>query len=110
MKFNINIAALIVLNYECLKDYIVTQPRTFYNNVEIKDGKLYCKETKEYKREVKSLEGNIDCFVELVCKCRCYYGRGLCFIPRIRRRRNDIIHNLLKICIMVLAKQIQNYI
>lgn len=26
LKFNVNFAALFVLNFECLKDYIITQP------------------------------------------------------------------------------------
>ncbi len=41
LKSNINFAALFVLNFECLKDYIITQPRTFYSDVEIRDGEFY---------------------------------------------------------------------
>ena len=47
LKSNINFAALFVLNFECLKDYIITQPGDFYSDVGIKDGELYCEETEE---------------------------------------------------------------
>lgn len=36
-----------MLNFECLKDYIITQPGDFYSDVGIKDGELYCEETEE---------------------------------------------------------------
>lgn len=60
LKANINFAALFVLNFECLKDFIIAQPRAFYSDVDIKDGKLYCEETEEYKKEVRSLEKNLE--------------------------------------------------
>ena len=56
LKFNLNFASLFVLNFECLKDYIITQTRTFYSDVGIKDGELCCEETEEYKKEVWALE------------------------------------------------------
>jgi len=55
LKFNLNFASLFVLNFECLKDYIITQTRTFYSDVGIKDGELCCEETEEYKKDVRLL-------------------------------------------------------
>ena len=97
LKSNINFAALFVLNFECLKDYIITQPGDFYSDVAIKDGKLCCEETEEYKKEVRSLEKNIE-------------NASLCWFmnadaiteedynlyQELRERRNDITHELLK--------------
>lgn len=97
LKPNINFAALFVLNFEYLKDYVITQPRTLYSDVEIKDGELYCKETEEYKKEVRSLEKNI-----VNASLRGFVNAGaiteadyaLC--QELRERRNDITHELLK--------------
>ncbi|MBD5486152.1 MAG: hypothetical protein HDR18_11655 [Lachnospiraceae bacterium] len=60
LKTNINFAILFVLNFECLKDFIVTQIREFYSEVAIKDGKICYEETESYKTEVRSLENNIE--------------------------------------------------
>lgn len=97
LKFNINFAALFVLNYECLKDYIVTQPKTLYSDVQIKDGELYCEETEEYKKEVRSLEENIEnaslrWFINADAITQDDYD----LYQELRRRRNDVIHELLK--------------
>lgn len=97
LKSNINFAALFVLNYECLKDYIVTQPKTLYSDVQIKDGELYCEETEEYKKEVRSLEENIEnaslrWFINADAITQDDYD----LYQELRRRRNDVIHELLK--------------
>lgn len=34
LKFNVNFAAIFVLNYECLKDYVINQVRDFYSDNE----------------------------------------------------------------------------
>ena len=40
LKTNINFAAIFVLNYECLKDFIISQIRGFYSEkIFFKNGK-----------------------------------------------------------------------
>lgn len=97
LKTNINFVALFVLNFECLKDFIVTQIREFYSDVEIKDGKIYYEETAAYKTEVRALENNIEnaslrWFINMDAITEEDYN----LYQKIRQRRNDIIHELLK--------------
>lgn len=97
LKVNINFAALFVLNFECLKDYIITQPRTFYNDVEIKDGELHCEETEEYKKEVRSLEKNIEnASLRWFINADVITEEDYDLYQELRERRNDITHELLK--------------
>ena len=60
LKTNVNFVALFVLNFECLKDYIVSQVRDFYNDIYIENGELICKESEEYKNKVRILDRQID--------------------------------------------------
>ena len=97
LKFNINFAALFVLNFECLKDYIITQPRTFYSDVLIKDGELCCEETEEYKKEVRSLEKNIEnASLRWFMNTDAITEGDYNLYQELRERRNDITHELLK--------------
>lgn len=97
LKFNINFAALFVLNFECLKDFIITQPRTFYSDVEIRNGEVCCKETKEYKREVRSLEKNIEnASLRWFVNAEAISEEDYALYQELRERRNDITHELLK--------------
>ena len=97
LKSNINFAALFVLNFECLKDYIITQPRDFYSDVAIKDGKLCCEETEEYKKEVRSLEKNIEnASLRWFMNTDAITEEDYNLYQELRERRNDITHELLK--------------
>ena len=97
LKFNINFAALFVLNFEGLKDYIITQPRTFYSDVLIKDGELCCEETEEYKKEVRSLEKNIEnASLRWFMNTDAITEEDYNLYQELRERRNDITHELLK--------------
>ena len=97
LKANINFAALFVLNFECLKDYIVTQLRAFYSDVEIKDGELCCEETEEYKKEVRSLEKNIEnASLRWFINADAITAEDYDLYQELRERRNDITHELLK--------------
>lgn len=97
LKSNINFAALFVLNFECLKDYIITQPRDFYSDVAIKDGKLCCEETEEYKKEVRSLEKNIEnASLRWFINADAITEEDYNLYQELRERRNDITHELLK--------------
>lgn len=97
LKTNVNFAALFVLNYECLKDFVVTQIREFFSDVAIKDGEICCEETESYKKEVRALENNIEnaslrWFVNMDAITEDDYN----LYQKIRQKRNDIIHELLK--------------
>ena len=61
LKTNINFAAIFVLNYECLKDFIISQIRGFYSEkIFFKNGKMIYKESQQYKEEVRQLDENIE--------------------------------------------------
>lgn len=97
LKTNINFAALFVLNFECLKDYVVTQVRDFYSDVMIENGELHSKETDAYKREVRQLEKNIeDASLRWFINSEAITEEDYELYQKIRRRRNDITHELLK--------------
>lgn len=97
LKSNISFAALFVLHFECLKDYIITQPKTFYSDVEIKNGKLCCEETEEYKKEVRALEKNIEnASLRWFIDADAITQEGYNLYQELRERRNDITHELLK--------------
>lgn len=97
LKSNINFAALFVLNYECLKDYIITQPRNFYSDVLIKDGELCCEETEEYKKEVRTLGKNIEnASLRWFMNADAITQEDYDLYQELRERRNDITHKLLK--------------
>lgn len=97
LKSNINFAALFVLNFECLKDYIITQPRDFYSDVAIKDGKLCCEKMEKYKKEVRSLEKNIEnASLRWFMNADAITEEDYNLYQELRERRNDITHELLK--------------
>lgn len=61
LKTNINFAAIFVLNYECLKDFIISKIRGFYSEkILFKNGKMVYKESQQYKEEVRQLDENIE--------------------------------------------------
>ena len=41
LKYNVSFAAIFVLNYECLKDYVINQVREFYSDNGKWDGDNY---------------------------------------------------------------------
>ena len=44
LKYNVSFAAIFVLNYECLKDYVINQVREFYSDNGKWDGDNYIPE------------------------------------------------------------------
>lgn len=97
LKTNVNFVALFVLNFECLKDYIVSQVRDFYNDIYIENGELICKESEEYKKKVRILDRQIDnaslkWFIEAGAVSEEDYE----MYQKIRVRRNDMTHEFLK--------------
>lgn len=98
LKQNINFAAMFVLNYECLKDYVVNRIREFYaDNLHLEENKIICKESEAYKEQVRTLGTNIEdaslrWFVQSEAITQLDYED----YNKIRKRRNDIIHEFLK--------------
>lgn len=98
LKYNVSFAAIFVLNYECLKDYVINQVRDFYSDNVKWDGDNYIsEETAKYKKEVRSLDKNIEnaslmWFLQLNVITEDDFEK----YQVIRKRRNDITHELLK--------------
>ena len=98
LKYNVSFAAMFVLNYECLKEYVIGQIREFYSeNIHFEDDKMVCEESLSYKREVRTLDKNIEnaslkWFIKENVITHEEYER----YQKIRQRRNDITHELLK--------------
>lgn len=97
LKTNIEFAALFVLNYECLKEFVVEQVRDFYSNsFSFIDGKIVCEESENYKKKVRKLEKQID-----NASMRWFVDAGAItdddyeLYQKCRKRRNEIIHELL---------------
>lgn len=97
LKFNVNFAAIFVLNYECLKDYVINQIRDFYSD-EKWDGDNYIfEETVKYKKEVRALDKNIeDASLKWFIQSEAITADDFEKYQIIRKRRNDITHELLK--------------
>ena len=98
LKPNINFAAMFVLNFECLKDYIIDQIRDFYSDeIDFEYGKILYHESKEYKDKVRILDKNIEnASLKWLIEAGAITQEDFDYYQKIRRRRNDITHEFLK--------------
>lgn len=98
LKYNVSFAAMFVLNYECLKEYVIGQLREFYSeNIHFEDDKMVCEESLSYKREVRTLDKNIEnASLKWFIKENVITHEEYEIYQKIRQRRNDITHELLK--------------
>lgn len=98
LKYNVSFAAMFVLNYECLKEYVIGQIREFYSeNIHFEDDKMVCEESLNYKREVRTLDKNIEnASLKWFIKENVITHEEYEIYQKIRQRRNDITHELLK--------------
>ena len=98
LKSNVNFAAMFVLNYECLKDFVVSQVRDFYSDHIYFDGeKLVCEESKAYKTEVRGLDKNIEnASLKWFMASDVITQEEYDIYQKIRKRRNEITHELMK--------------
>ncbi len=98
LKFNISFAAIFVMNYECLKEYVVEQVRGFYSEHFYMDGdRIVFEESNTYKEKVRILDKQIDnaslkWFIEAGAITQEDYD----VYQKIRKKRNDITHQLLQ--------------
>ena len=96
LKVNIQFASLFVLNYECLKDFVVNQVRGFYSDSIIVDGKWIHKESDKYKKEVRALAKHIDdASMKWFIASEAITQEDFKLFQTIRMRRNEITHELL---------------
>ena len=92
LKYNVSFAAMFVLNYECLKEYVIGQIREFYSeNIHFEDDKMVCEESLSYKREVRTLDKNIEnASLKWFIKENVITHEEYEIYQKIRQRRNDI--------------------
>ena len=61
LKTNINFVAVFVMNYECLKEFVIEQIRDFYSEHFYMDGdRIVCEESSTYKEKVRALDKNLE--------------------------------------------------
>ena len=98
LKTNMNFAAVFVMNYECLKEFVIEQIRELYlKHIHIEGDKIVCEESRAYKEKVRILDKNIEnaslkWFIDAGAITQEDYDT----YQKIRRKRNDITHKLLK--------------
>lgn len=98
LKTNINFASVFVMNYECMKEFVIEQIRGFYAEKFSIDGeRMVYEESVAYKEKVRSLDRNIEnaslkWFIDAGAITQEDYDT----YQNIRIRRNDITHELLK--------------
>ncbi|MBR6535972.1 MAG: hypothetical protein IKT67_02115 [Lachnospiraceae bacterium] len=98
LKFNVNFAAVFVMYYECLKEFVIEQVRSLYSeHFYMEDEKFICDESDDFKKNVRGLDKNLEnaslkWFVEAGAITEEDYST----YQKIRKKRNDITHELLK--------------
>jgi len=97
LKMNVQFAALFVLNYECLKDFVVNQIRDFYSDDVIENVRWVHKESDKYKREVRTLSKYVDdASMQWFLKSEAITEEDYKVFQTARIRRNEITHQFLQ--------------
>ena len=98
LKPNVNFAAMSVLNFECLKEYIVSQIKGFYSDhISFEGEEMICHESEKYKVQVRALDKNIEnTSLKWFIQSGAITQDDLDDYQKIRKRRNDITHEFLK--------------
>ena len=96
LKDNIKFASLFVLNYECLRDYLVSQMRDFFSD-EFKeiDGQWQTVESQKYKDEIKRLNSNKNKLYAAIAwfkELEAIDQNDITLLHKVRKRRNSIVH------------------
>ena len=61
LKFNVNFAAVFVMYYECLKEFVIEQVRSLYSeHFYMEDEKVICDESDDFKKNVRGLDKNLE--------------------------------------------------
>lgn len=87
------------MNYECLKEFVIEQVRSFYSEQFYMDGdSIVCEESDTYKKKVRNLDKNLEnASLKWFMDAEAITQEDYDIYQNIRKRRNDIIHELLKI-------------
>lgn len=98
LRYNTCFAALYVMNYECLKEFLIGQPKSFFcDHIEFNGENAVYKESEAYKKEVCSLDKNIlDASLKWFMNLNAITQEDYDDFHNIRKKRNDITHELLK--------------
>lgn len=98
LKTNINFGAVFVMNYECLKEFAIEQVRSFYSEHFYMDGdRIVCEESDTYKKKVRNLDKNLEnASLKWFMDAEALTQEDYDIYQKIRKRRNDITHELLK--------------
>lgn len=68
LKYNVSFASMFVLNYECLKEYVIGQIREFYSeNIHFEDDKMVCEESLSYGMKVEAINRKEDINMKKKC-------------------------------------------
>ena len=98
LKTNVNFAALFVMNYECLKDYVISQVKGFYcDDLCFENGEAIYIESEAYKQEVRTLDKQLEnASLKWFMESEAITQEDFDNYQKIRKRRNEITHELLK--------------
>ena len=100
LRTNINFAAVFVMNYECLKEFVIEQVRIFYSEHFYADGdKIRWEESNDYKEKVRKPDENQNlenASLKWFINAGAITQEDYDIYQKIRKKRNDIIHELLK--------------
>ena len=98
IKTNVNFAALFVMNYECLKDYVISQVKGFYcDDLYFENGEAIYIESEAYKQEVRTLDKQLEnASLKWFMESEAITQEDFDNYQKIRKWRNEITHELLK--------------
>ena len=98
VKTNVNFAALFVMNYECLKDSVISQAKGFYcDDLYFENDKAIYIESEAYKQEVRTLDKQLEnASLKWFMESEAITQEDFDNYQKIRKRRNEITHELLK--------------
>lgn len=98
VKTNVNFAALFVMNYECLKDYVISQVKGFYcDDLYFENDEAIYIESEAYKQEVRTLDKQLEnASLKWFMESEAITQEDFDNYQKIRKRRNEITHELLK--------------
>lgn len=98
LKSNVEFAAIYILYFECLKDFIITQVKDFYcDEFHYVDNEVISPESEAYKREVRSLDPQIEnASLKWFMKGEAITQEDYDTYQILRKKRNEITHEFLK--------------
>lgn len=98
VKTNVNFAALFVMNYECLKDYVISQVKGFYcDDLYFENDEAIYIESEAYEQEVRTLDKQLEnASLKWFMESEAITQEDFDNYQKIRKRRNEITHELLK--------------